>query len=195
MILAVILINDFNFVAKWILVCPWCPKCTLSYPLLITARKRSLGQGNLFTPVCHSVHRGRGSAQTPWMQTPPGCRAPELSRSPKLGRPPRCRPTRSWAEPPDADPLLRSTSGRYASYWNAYLLYLSLCRKNNETHNFIKFIWTFWRRSENSGPPFVTVACENFYFQSQINNQYIYIYLRSIFQVLWWMALIFTVLL
>ena len=25
---------------------------------LITARKRSLGQGNIFTPVCHSVHRG-----------------------------------------------------------------------------------------------------------------------------------------
>ena len=25
----------------------------------ITARKRSLGQGNIFTPVCHSVHRGR----------------------------------------------------------------------------------------------------------------------------------------
>ena len=26
--------------------------------LIITARKRSLGQGNIFTPVCHSVHRG-----------------------------------------------------------------------------------------------------------------------------------------
>ena len=24
----------------------------------VTARKRSLGQGNIFTPVCHSVHRG-----------------------------------------------------------------------------------------------------------------------------------------
>ena len=27
-------------------------------PQLITARKRSLGQGNIFTPICHSVHRG-----------------------------------------------------------------------------------------------------------------------------------------
>ena len=27
---------------------------------VITARKRSLGQGNIFTPVCHSVHRGGG---------------------------------------------------------------------------------------------------------------------------------------
>ena len=26
----------------------------------ITARKRSLGQGNIFTPVCHSVHRWGG---------------------------------------------------------------------------------------------------------------------------------------
>ena len=26
--------------------------------LFVTARKRSLGQGNIFTPVCHSVHRG-----------------------------------------------------------------------------------------------------------------------------------------
>ena len=25
--------------------------------MVITARKRSLGQGNVFTPVCHSVHR------------------------------------------------------------------------------------------------------------------------------------------
>ena len=25
---------------------------------IVTARKRSLEQGNIFTPVCHSVHRG-----------------------------------------------------------------------------------------------------------------------------------------
>ena len=32
---------------------------------ILTARKRRLGQGNVFTPVCHSVHRGvwsRGDA-------------------------------------------------------------------------------------------------------------------------------------
>ena len=29
--------------------------------LIITARKRSLGQGNIFAPVCHSVHRGSAS--------------------------------------------------------------------------------------------------------------------------------------
>ena len=39
--------------------------------LIITARKRSLGQGNVFTPVCHSVHRDEGIPTFPhWMQTP-----------------------------------------------------------------------------------------------------------------------------
>ena len=27
---------------------------------IFTARKRSLGQSNVFTPVCHSAHGGRG---------------------------------------------------------------------------------------------------------------------------------------
>ena len=31
---------------------------TIAAVVIITARKRSLGQGNIFTPVCHSVHRG-----------------------------------------------------------------------------------------------------------------------------------------
>ena len=31
--------------------------------MIIYARKRSLGQGNIFTPVCHSVHRGRVVSQ------------------------------------------------------------------------------------------------------------------------------------
>ena len=30
----------------------------LSIYFIFTARKRSLGQGNIFTPVCHSVHGG-----------------------------------------------------------------------------------------------------------------------------------------
>ena len=32
--------------------------CSQTSEIIITARKRSLGQGNIFTPVCHSVHRG-----------------------------------------------------------------------------------------------------------------------------------------
>ena len=48
--------------------------------------KRSFGQGNIFTPVCHSVHRGGGSAQVPPQdQThppPPGTRHPPLGQDP-----------------------------------------------------------------------------------------------------------------
>ena len=33
---------------------------------VITARKRSLGQGNIFTPVCHSVHGGGGGGVRGW---------------------------------------------------------------------------------------------------------------------------------
>ena len=36
---------------------------------IFTARKRSLGQGNIFTPVCHSVHRGGGAC----VVAPGGC--------------------------------------------------------------------------------------------------------------------------
>ena len=101
---------------------------------IFTARKWSLGQGNVFTPVCHSVHREEGGlpnpnphwqtwglGRPPWMQTPQGWADP----LPRLGNPPRCRspwvgqtPPRGWANPPPPIPL---TSGRYISYWNAYL--------------------------------------------------------------------------
>ena len=37
----------------------WSPRREFWYSVgVITARKRSLGQGNIFAPVCHSVHRG-----------------------------------------------------------------------------------------------------------------------------------------
>ena len=56
-------------------------------------------------------------SDTPWMQTPspPGCRPP-----PPGCRPPGCRTLR--CRPPRCRPPVTSTSGRYASYWNAFLL-------------------------------------------------------------------------
>ena len=47
-----------------------------SFPIF-TARKRSLGQGNIFTPVCHSVHRGgmRGCSGGACMVASEGVRA------------------------------------------------------------------------------------------------------------------------
>ena len=44
---------------------------------IFTARKQSLGQGNNFTPVCHSVHGGgRGTSPPPGQTTPPGLCTP-----------------------------------------------------------------------------------------------------------------------
>ena len=62
--------------------------------IIFTARERSLGQGNTFTSVCHSVHREGGSASG-------GRDTHGIVRD-----------------------SMRSTSGRYASYWNAFLLFL-----------------------------------------------------------------------
>ena len=69
----------------------------------VTARKRSLGQGNIFAPVCRSVHRGESTwagtplgrytpwqvhpgRYTPWQIHPPGRYTP--SPPPWAGTPP-----------------------------------------------------------------------------------------------------------
>ena len=87
-----------------------------------------LGQGNVFTHVCHSVHRGvchthtHPWAEPPWPDTP-------WAGTPTGQAPPWADP--SWAGNPHPPPPggvhaeIRSTSGRYASllsYWNAILL-------------------------------------------------------------------------
>ena len=78
---------------------------------IFTARKRSLGQGNIFTPVCHSVHGGGG------VPVPRGAcsRGSACSRGvPALGVP--------GGDPPTPDSYC---CGRYAPYWNASLFVLS----------------------------------------------------------------------
>ena len=96
--------------------------------------QRSCGQGNVFTGVCLSTG-GEGvclsacwDAIPPWIRWPP----PGTGRHPPPGpgRPPRPvrHPPRSGSPPGtrqtpprEADSSIRSTSGRYASYWNAFL--------------------------------------------------------------------------
>ena len=140
--------------------------------------QRSCGQGNIFTPVCHSVHRRGGvclsacwdttpqsrhppGSRHPLEQTPPGSRHPPwkqthpLSRhppgadtSPQSRHPPEQTPPRadtpweqtpSWSRHPpgsrhpspwEADSSIRSMSGRYAFFWNAFLLSLNSVRTN-----------------------------------------------------------------
>ena len=116
--------------------------------------QRSCGQGNIFAPVCHSIHRGgvcsRGVfvvSQTPPRsrhplgadapeQTLPGSRHPPEQIPPPRADPPWSRQPLPEQSPPqeqtpsplgadtprEADSGIRSTSGRYASYWNAFLL-------------------------------------------------------------------------
>ena len=82
------------------------------YIIIVTVRKRSLGQGNIFTPVCHSVHRGGLPncmlgylplrQQTPQEQTPPG-----------PGTPPRRRPPWDQAPPREQTPPGAKHAGRY----------------------------------------------------------------------------------
>ena len=90
-------------------------------PLLPLATK--LRQGNVFTHVCHSVHGGClphplradiPQADTPPVQTPqqtPPSQADTLGQTPSpMANTPRA-----------VHAGIRSTSGRYASYWNAFL--------------------------------------------------------------------------
>ena len=69
----------------------------------------NLGQGNVFTGVCDSVHRG-GPASVhdgippPQEQTPPGSRHPPGAETPQEQTPPRSRYPHWRRHPPGADP-------------------------------------------------------------------------------------------
>ena len=56
-----------------------------------------LGQGNIFTPVCHSVHRGGGEVPD---QVPPSWADTPLTRCPLGGHPPRQTPPLPLGRPP-----------------------------------------------------------------------------------------------
>ena len=81
-------------------------------PVTYEQTLQTLGQGNLFTGVCDSVNRGGGASLHAGIPTPPASRhPPEQTPCPPRNRHP---------------PGIRLTSGRYASYWNAYLFLLLL---------------------------------------------------------------------
>ena len=81
----------------------------------------------LHLSVIHSVHRGGSGMETP---TPPG-RGPPPGPDPSWHVDPlRDQTPLAWRDPPgmenpplEADSGIRSTIGRYASYWNAFLFY------------------------------------------------------------------------
>ena len=88
-----------------------------------TARKRSLGQGNIFAPVCHSVQGGT----CPGTPTPQQVQLPGRY-SPPAGTPPGRYTPQAGTPPAAMHAGIRSTSGRYASYWNAFLLFFLFAR-------------------------------------------------------------------
>ena len=86
-----------------------------------------LREGNVFTPVCHSVPRGCLCQVDPPDRDPPGQRP--MDRDPPGQRPPWTETPwieTPWTETPlDRDPQIMTpmvTSRRYTSYWNALLL-------------------------------------------------------------------------
>ena len=100
--------------------------------------QRSCGHGNIFTPVCHSFcSQGGGEGvclsacldTTPREQTPPRREQtpPAGSRPPGTTHIPLPTP-RSRQPPREADSGIRSTSGRYVSYWNAFLFKCKMTR-------------------------------------------------------------------
>ena len=106
--------------------------------------QRSCGQGYVFTGVCDSVNRGGGclpqcmlgchtppDENPPTWKTPPHGETPLRDGTPGMENPPPggepSPPAPGMENPPrEADSSIRSTSGRYASYWNAFLFILLL---------------------------------------------------------------------
>ena len=68
--------------------------------LLVTARKWSLGQGNIFTPVCHSVHGGSASVHAGI--PPPRADTPPPEQTPPWGQTPWEQTPQEQAPPPGA---------------------------------------------------------------------------------------------
>ena len=114
-----------------------CPVKSIGY-----YRPQRSCEGYVFTPVCHSVHRGGGCLSACWdtttcppeqthtpragpqeqapprADTPPDQAPPLRSRHPPEQAPPQQTPPWDQAPPPPADGYC---CGRYASYRNALL--------------------------------------------------------------------------
>ena len=102
---------------------------------IFTARKRSLGQGNIFSSVCQEFC-SRGARKY-------------LGRYPPFEQvPPSGRYTPLWAGTPPGSSAcweIWATSGRYASYWNAFLLRFKCIYKVIENIHEI-LLWPRWRK-------------------------------------------------
>ena len=193
-----LLVLDYTLILLWKSYSRFCDKQAQNYPgirklklvaavfyvalyanqgIIITARKRSLGQGNIFAPVCHSV---QGGGWYPSMH----CRSyhsmpcSSLLGGGEVGGIPACLAgfqayTQGWCLGGSGQgvPALEGAAqgdacsgggvwtprdgyccGRYASYWNAFLFYL----------NFIGYLYTYLNTH---------IYVEMKYHQMVVNNQ------------------------
>ena len=127
---------------KWWIINPWCAShpwtLKLAWPrmtiVLFLPAATNLGPRLIFLQACVCPREG-GLPQCMLEYAPPGadtrlpsiCHTPNFEQTPPRGEyPPEQTP--SWEQtpprsriPPGTDSSIRSTSGRYASYWNAFL--------------------------------------------------------------------------
>ena len=102
-----------------------------------------LRQGNVFTSVCHSVHRGCLGGHPPGRHLP-GQTAPwadPQGRHP-IGQTTPWADTSSWADTPC--PADGYCSGWYASYWNAFLFDVNPSRSRYNVFNSTQFYSGKW---------------------------------------------------
>ena len=117
---------------------------------VISARKRSLGQGNIFTPVCHTVHRGCASVHDGIPPPPPGTRHPPQPVPlgpglPWIRQPPRTR------HPPRSGPPGAEHAGRYGQRaGSTHPTGMQSCFLNNVLRR--KGSWSLW-------PPYPISRC------------------------------------
>ena len=95
---------------------------SLPLEIIFLLSTTKLRQGNVFTPVCHSVHRGVSAPVHAGIHA-------LLGRHPSPGQSPL-----PWADTPSPG---GHCSGRYASYLNAFLLDKNFdFKKNHDRRNF-----------------------------------------------------------
>ena len=111
--------------------------CPLSVSSLLLPAATKLGQGNIFTSVCQEFcpQGGEGVCLSACWDTPP------REQTPREQTPPR---TRQTPLPREAGSSIRSTSGRYASYWNAFLFSYSFEEKIWPNNRLTPPSWKSW---------------------------------------------------
>ena len=167
----------------------------LHYCVIFTARKRSLGQGNVFTCVCHSVYWWGGISV--WCHFLSDCLVPCSFGRVSVSGPMSllgslcpgegavclgvslCRGSLSRGSlsgrPPNRDPRTVK-SGQYTSYWNAFLL----CTISSY------LFWPYWRNQFDNNVTFIILVINKLPFLCILGFKYQFsVYTRSINRTRW----------